>query len=119
MRKSLMSIWFLAAAGAALWPGWVAYERFDVLEIGIVAGVALAVLLLALVKREPLHSPVFWVGLVLGWVLAVNIEGGAVKDWLETWVVCAIAARLARFALESLSWMYHDDRAKADEVDRS
>lgn len=119
MKKSFMSIWFLAATGAALWPCWVAYVRLDVLSSGIVAGVALTVLLIALVKREPLVSPVFWVGLVLGWVLAVNIEGGAEKDWLVTWTVCAVASRLARFVLESLSWVYHDERKKADEVNRS
>ena len=109
-KKILLLFFLFVSILVALWPGYVAYSRFEIIPAILVGGVAFFILILALVKSEPLRSKLLWIGLALGWVTSVNIEGSMLVDWLVTWVVSLIAALLARLALERLSWVLQREK---------
>ncbi len=109
--KTILLLFFLFfSVLIALWPVYVAYSRFEIVPAILVGGVAFFILILALVKPEPLRSKLLWIGLAIGWIASVNIEGNMLVDWLVTWVVSLIAALLARLALEKFSWVLQREK---------
>lgn len=110
MKKFKISALFTLCAAICLSPVWLSFVRMNTLPALVLSGVAVLLLLLSLSLQHPLRSILFWIGPLLGWVVAVNAENGNGLDWAVMWVVATAGAYGARIALASLSWHYSKNR---------
>lgn len=94
----------MVALGAigTLGPAAPAIAKFPFINAAVIATAALVLLINAIMARDPIRSPQFWLSPICGAGMSIFSDTGNWIDWAIIWSMTPIAAYLVRIGLSEL-----------------